>query len=189
MKIILGSQSKGRKKILEEMGYDFEVIPPNIDEKSIRMDDPVKLAMALANAKADAVILQITNDSLLITSDTVVIWRGSIREKPENEKEAREFLTSYTLDPAETVTAVVVVNSSNGKRAEGVDAARVWFKPIPEEVLMNYFATGDVFNKAGGFSVDHPLLENYVERIEGAPDSVIGLPKELTAKLIRECLS
>src|SRR3989338_3371662 len=122
MKIILGSQSKGRKKILEEMGYDFEVIPPNIDEKSIRMDDPVKLAMALANAKADAVILQITNDSLLITSDTVVIWRGSIREKPENEKEAREFLTSYTLDPAETVTAVVVVNSSNGKRAEGVDA-------------------------------------------------------------------
>ncbi|KKS38785.1 MAG: septum formation protein Maf [Candidatus Sungbacteria bacterium RIFCSPLOWO2_12_FULL_41_11] len=189
MKIILGSQSKGRKKILEEMGYDFEVIPPNIDEKSIRMDDPVKLTLALAHAKADAVIPKIAEDAILITSDQVVVWRGKIREKPENEKEAREFLTSYTRYPAETVTAVVVINTSNGKRVEGVDIARVWFKPIPEELVQKYLATGDVFHQAGGFSTIHPLLENYVERIEGAPDSVIGLPKELTRRLIKECVA
>jgi len=40
--IILGSQSKYRRKILENMGYDFKIMPANIDEKAIRFDDPKK---------------------------------------------------------------------------------------------------------------------------------------------------
>ena len=39
MKIILGSNSKSRRKVLTDMGYDFEVVAPNIDEKAIRHPD------------------------------------------------------------------------------------------------------------------------------------------------------
>ena len=54
MKIILGSKSKGRKQILEEMGMDFEIMVSDIDEKAIRFDDAEKLVLALARAKAEA---------------------------------------------------------------------------------------------------------------------------------------
>lgn len=40
MKIILGSKSKGRRGVLESLGYEFEVMLADIDEKVIRSDDP-----------------------------------------------------------------------------------------------------------------------------------------------------
>jgi septum formation protein len=135
MKIILGSQSKGRKKILEEMGYEFEVMPSYIDEKMIRFEDPKKLTLALANAKADALIPKISKDAVLITSDQVAVWRGKIVEKPESEKEVRQFLEGCFKDPAETVTAVVVVNTETNKRFFGTDTVKIWLKPLPESII------------------------------------------------------
>ncbi|XP_010677774.1 uncharacterized protein LOC104893375 isoform X1 [Beta vulgaris subsp. vulgaris] len=81
-KIILGSKSKARREILEQMGYEFTIMTADIDEKAIRKEKPEDLVMALAEAKADAIIskLQIAdiqvNDSeptLLISADTVCI--------------------------------------------------------------------------------------------------------------------
>ena len=73
MKIILGSQSKGRRHVLESMGYEFGVMSSNIDEKAIRFNDPQKLTIALAHAKADALLPRIQEPALLITSDQVVL--------------------------------------------------------------------------------------------------------------------
>ena len=95
MKIILGSQSKNRKKILESMGFDFEVMAAGIDEKAIRDPDPQKLVLLLANTKADSIIPKITEDAILITSDQVVVWNKQIREKPENSEQAREYLNIF----------------------------------------------------------------------------------------------
>lgn len=186
MKIILGSQSKGRRGVLESMGYQFKVMSSNIDEKSIRCDNPKQLTLTLANAKADALLEKIHEPSLLITSDQVVVWDGKIREKPTNKKEAQEFLHGYSTYPAETVTAVVVVNTKTGKRNEGVDVAKVWFRSIPNDVIDTLVGQGDVYSHAGGFSIEDPVLKNYIKKIEGAADSVIGLPKVLTRQLITE---
>lgn len=95
MKIILGSQSKGRRGIMQTMSYQFETMSPNIDEKAIRFDDPQKLTLARANAKADALIPKITEPAILITSDQVVAWDGKILGKPENEIEAGKFSRGY----------------------------------------------------------------------------------------------
>ena len=111
MHIILGSQSFGRKQMLHEMGIFFETIAPYIDEKSIRSDDPEELTLLLARAKAEALLPQIANPALLITSDQVTLCAGEIREKPESLDQARIFLRSYSRYPAETVTSVVVTNT------------------------------------------------------------------------------
>ncbi|KAL6956115.1 hypothetical protein U1Q18_044382, partial [Sarracenia purpurea var. burkii] len=50
-KIILGSSSIARRKILAEMGYDFMIVTADIDEKSIRREKPEDLVMAIAEAK------------------------------------------------------------------------------------------------------------------------------------------
>ena len=204
MKIILGSASKWRKDILERMGYEFvetsshltsrledqsstfEVMAADIDEKAIRFDDPQKLSLALANAKADALLPKINNEAILITSDQVDICNGEIREKPKDAEQAREFLRSYNKYPAETVTAVVVVNTANQKRKDGMDIVKVYFHPLPENKINELIANGCIFSCAGGFCINDPVFKGLIERVEGEVDSVAGLPKELTKKLIEE---
>lgn len=171
---------------MKEMGYEFEVMPANIDEKAIRHEDPKELVLRLGNAKADALLSRITEPALLITGDQVVSWKGEIREKPENEEEARYFLRSYHEAPAEPTSSVVVVNTKTGKRASRIDVVKIYFKKIPEEVIDEIIKRKDIFHRAGGFGIQDPLLEPYIEKIEGTIDSIIGLPKELTKQLIKE---
>jgi septum formation protein len=188
MKIILGSQSKGRKRILEEMGYEFEVMPSYIDEKTIRLENSGELTLALANAKANALVAKINEPALLITSDQVVVCNGEIREKPEDAEEARYFLKTYNDYPAETVTAVVVTNLATKKRQQGVDTAKIYFIPFSDDEIEKLIEIGDVFRIAGGFTAQGDFWSDHVKNIDGAIDSVIGLPKELTEKLINEAL-
>lgn len=187
MKIILGSQSSSRKKVLEEMGYIFETMSADIDEKAIRLEDPVKLTLALAIAKAEALLPKIKNDEgvILIISDQVVVCNGKIIEKPIDEKEARMFIDMYKNYPAETVTSVVVINTLLNKRLEGTDIVKTWIDPIPKDVIDKYIETKDPFYVAGGLAIEHSLLTPYINRIEGEFESVMGLPKKLTEELIK----
>jgi septum formation protein len=189
MHIILGSQSHGRREILSAMGYAFAVMPAHIDERAIRSKDPGALTLALAHAKADALLPHIHEPALLITSDQVVVWQGKIREKPAHAEEARAFLRGYAEGPAETVTAVVVTHTATDARQQGVDRAMVWFRRIPEAVIEQVIARGDVFAYAGGFSITDPLLEASIERVDGTAESVIGLPTALTRRLIHAAMA
>lgn len=186
MKIILGSQSKNRKKVLTQMGYEFETMAADIDEKAIRDPDPKKLVLMLANAKANALLPKIKKPTLLITSDQVVLWNGQIREKPESPTQAREYLRTLSQYPSETITSVVVSNTATGKSVEGVDTAKVYFKSIPDDVIAKLIEKGEVFEKAGGYTVDESLLEPYIDRIEGEFESVLGLPKKMIKSLLEQ---
>jgi septum formation protein len=186
MRIVLGSKSRGRREVLESLGYELEILSADIDEKAIRHEDPEALTLLLAHAKADALLPRIHHEAILITSDQVVVCNGTILEKPENEAQAREYLHRYATFPAQTVTAVVVTNTATGRRAEGIDVARVVFREIPNDVIDGFLRSADVFRHAGGFSIEDPLLKDYIARIEGEPESVKGLPKALTKRLLQE---
>jgi septum formation protein len=188
MKIILGSQSVYRKKILEEMGVEFEVMVSGIDEKAIRSENPRELVTVLANAKADALLSQISEPAILITSDQVVVWENEIREKPEDAEQAKRFLGSYGSSPAKTVTAVAMTNLVTGKRLTEVDIAKVYFSPFSSDEIAAIIAEEEVFRLAGGFSIDGKRRVDHVQRIEGARDSVMGLPIEVTKRMMREVL-
>ena len=186
MKIILGSQSEGRKQMMEEMGYEFEVMAADIDEKAIRRENPRELVLALANAKADALMPRITEAALLITADQVVAWKDEIREKPRDEAQAKEYLRTYHEAPAECVNGIVVTNTATGKRVTAVDVSKVFFRQIPGKAIEEFVKREYIYQRAGGFTIQDPLLEPYIEKIEGTIDSVIGLPKELTKQMIKE---
>ena len=161
MKIILGSGSKWRKQMLKKMDYKFEVMTADIDEKTIRCDDFYELPVKLACAKADAIGQRLNEPALLITADQVVLCNGELREKPASEKECRRYLRSYGQFPAEIINAVVVTNTKTGKRAPGVDVAKVYFKQIPEEIINKLIRDKDIMNAAGGFLAEHELLRPY----------------------------
>jgi len=184
--IILGSGSKWRQAMLEKMGHDFKVITADIDEKAIRSDDYYALPIKLACAKAEAIKQKIKEPVLLITADQVVLCNGELREKPEDEHQAREFLRSYKEYPAEIINAVVVTDTGSGKRAQGIDIAKAYFKEIPEEIINKLVKMEDILNSAGGFLAEHELLRPYLKKYEGKEGNSLGLPRELTERLILE---
>ena len=162
MKIILGSKSQGRQDVLRYAGYDFEVITADIDEKQIRDEDPEKLVLALAHAKADAILPQIKEPAILITADQVVVCNGIILEKPQDADEARRRIRDYAMYPMETVSSIVVINTQTGKRAEGVDVAKVYFKSIPEEVIEEAIKIGRIMHCSGAMRCEDKPFSDYV---------------------------
>ncbi|KAH6771685.1 Maf-like protein [Perilla frutescens var. frutescens] len=220
-KIILGSSSVARRKILADMGFEFTIMSADIDEKVIRKDKPEDLVVALAEAKADAIVGKLEGNgnqekdakptvviaadtvenvqpklhgkedaepTLLITCDQVVVYEGMVREKPSSKEEAQQFIKGYSGGHAATVSSVLVTNLSNGTKKGGWDKVEIHFHDIPEEVIDKLLEEGLVLNVAGGLIIEHPLILPYVKEVVGGTDSVMGLPKALTRRLMEEVL-
>ncbi|CAN6539373.1 unnamed protein product [Malus baccata var. baccata] len=196
-KIILGSASIARRKILAEMGYEFTVMTADIDEKSIRTEKPEELVLVLAKAKADAIVskLQSINNqekdaetTIVIAADTVVVYEGVIREKPSSKEEARQFLKDYSGGHAATVGSVHVTNLKTGFSKGEWDRVEIYFHKIPDEVIEKLIEEGIVLKVAGGLIIEHPLILPFVKEVVGTTDSVMGLPIDLTRRLLKEAV-
>lgn len=123
---------------------------------------------------------------IVICSDQVIAFQGTIREKPNDAEQAKEFLRSYgqTGMPAVCTNGVVVTRLSTGETFEGVQTALIYFTEIPDDVIDALIAKGDVFHCAGGFVVEDELLKPYTKLIEGEYESIMGMPVSLTKTLI-----
>ncbi|KAK3252926.1 hypothetical protein CYMTET_37808 [Cymbomonas tetramitiformis] len=178
--------------MLQELGVPFEVLDPDIDEKAIRKESPEDLVMALAHAKADALLERlgpVDEPLYLVTADQVVVYNDTIREKPTSEAEAREFISGYSKAPAKRVGAIVVNHLGTGKTYQSLDIAEVRFQPIPENVIDILIKEGTVYKIAGGLMVEHELVLPLVSEVYGTMDSIIGLGKHVVAKLLLEAAS
>ncbi|KAL5704632.1 hypothetical protein ACHQM5_023028 [Ranunculus cassubicifolius] len=177
-KMILGSSSKARKDILTKMGYEFEILTADIDEKSIRKEKPEDLVMALAEAKANAImsVLQDTNFrdkndecTLLLTSDTAeaIISRLGTSNDKENDAESHLLITA---------DQVVVYDGVIREKPSSKEEAREYIKGYSgghaatvSSVLVTNLKTGA---KKGGWD----KVEIYFDEI----------PEEIIDKLIDE---
>ncbi|MES2437387.1 MAG: Maf family protein [Patescibacteria group bacterium] len=190
MKIILGSSSKYRKAVLESAGYTFDVMSPDVDEMAIRSTDYYELPLILARAKSEAIIPNVTEPALVITGDVVVICDGELYEKPESPEQVHAWLKKYGEGyPAEISCGIVVVNTHTGKKVEEREITKILFSPIPLHVVDEFIATGDPFSKAGGFSVQLPILKPYIKEQIGSIDSMMGMPLHIIKKLLKEVQS
>ncbi|KAL5210684.1 hypothetical protein ABZP36_006307 [Zizania latifolia] len=167
--IVLGSSSPARREILADMGYEFTVVSADIDERAIRKEEPEELVKALAEAK-------------------VMVSKGVIRERPKSREEAREFIKGYSGDRAFAVNYVLVTNLNTGASIGGWDIPEICFNHIPYEFIENVVKEGDMTCVAGGLKLTHPSVSPFIKQLVGTVDSVRGLPRELTEKLIQELL-
>lgn len=185
MKLILGSQSKGRAHVLKNAGYNFSVMSPSINEKAIRSDNFKEMTLLIAQAKAQALLPQISEPALLITADHVMAWNGELREKPHSIDEAKFFLETYSNNYAVSISSVVVTNTETLVQKSGTDISRVFFKELPAHIITAILQRDDILSMSGALNIDDALISPYIDRIEGDKDSVIGLPM----KLLRPMLS
>ncbi len=187
MKIILGSQSRFRAQALQDAGITIdEMMSPGIDEKAIRDENPERLVLMLAKAKAEALLPKISEPAILITADQVVMCNGEMREKPKDKAEAMGWLASYVKYTAEAVNGLQVVNTATGKIATGIDRATIIYKPTLlakiKEIIDNSFA----MEAAGALVEENALMTPHELRRTGEVNSFMGMPIELLKKLMAE---
>ncbi|CAJ1433308.1 unnamed protein product, partial [Effrenium voratum] len=121
---------------------------------------------------------------LLLTADQVVTFRGAIREKPKDLAEAEAFLRSYAGDCCRTVGALCLHDAAADLRMVGTQKAEVHFAPeLAEEDVLRGILSEEVLNCAGALMVEHPVVQENVEKVEGGLDSVMGLSLQLLEDL------
>lgn len=194
--IVLASASPRRRELLEKAGVSFRVHAVDADESLTPdlVEEPVEAVKKLAERKAAAAVQQLVTpdyDGMLavIGSDTMVVLRGEIFGKPHDEADATRMLRALSGCGHDVHTAVSVwlVNAPAGEDVglvyrTFVDTTYVYFRDLTEEEITAYIATGEPFDKAGAYGIQG-AAGAFVDHIEGALDTVIGLPAE---RLLRE---
>lgn len=181
MKIVLASGSPRRKEIMKNAGYDFEVKTSSADEAlpdNITPDEAVKY---LAEIKGDAV--EVDENTLVVSADTVVALDGKILGKPKDEKDAFSMLSLLSGRTHNVFTGVCV--RLGDKKTVFCEKTEVKFYTLSEEEIKAYIATGEPSDKAGAYGIQGKgaLL---VEKINGDYLNVVGLPMARLERVLRE---
>lgn len=188
-RLVLASSSPRRSGILREMGYDFEVVPPDFDEEKIRISDPEKLVMALAEGKAAEAAGRLES-ALVIGADTVVVFGGKMLGKPKTAEEAEKMLAGYSGKECLVLTGFCLMDSGTGEKACAVDKSELKMRAMTKKEIGDYVATGEPLERAGGFCIDGPYSvgSGAVESFKGSYSNILGFPKEKIGPLIEKML-
>lgn len=170
--LILASASPRRRELLAALGLPFAVQAADVPEPLLEGIPAAEQAVTLALAKARAVAEQVPHLPVL-GADTIVVLDGRPLGKPASAAEARSMLVALRDRPHEVVTGVALIAGGHEQSAHA--ATTVWMRPYRDAEIEAYIATGDPFDKAGAYAIQHPGFHP-VARIDGCYCNVMGLP-------------
>jgi septum formation protein len=184
--LILASASPRRRQLMSEAGYEFSVVPPEVDESTFKTNDvePVEYAKRLALAKAKSVA-QEHPDSIVIGADTIVDSRGRIIGKAADAREAEQITRELFSAPHKVITGIAIVRLSNGMELVRSDSTTVYPKKMTPEQIAEHINGGSWQDKAGSYAIKE-TGDKFVEKIEGSLTNVMGLPMELLKSLLAQ---
>jgi septum formation protein len=166
--------------LLTQIGVNFTVRAPDVDETPIEGEPPVAYVCRLASAKAAAV--RAASDELVIAADTTVEIDSAILGKPRDEADARSMLRRLSGRTHRVHTGVAI--SLAGQEHVDVCTTSVTFVTLDESAIGWYLATGEPLGKAGSYAIQGAGAA-LVARIDGSVSNVIGLPLHLVIDLAR----
>ena len=173
-KLILASASPRRKELLNMLGLrNVEIRPAKGEEIPPADAEPEKIVKALSAAKAIEVAKDADPNALIIAADTIVWLDGCLLGKPHTEEEAFMMLQRLSGRAHEVFTGVTV-SDSTGILSEA-ERTVVRFRPLSDEEIRRYIATGEPMDKAGAYGAQGRGAL-FVRSIEGDFFNVMGLP-------------
>jgi septum formation protein len=182
--LILASASPRRLELLRSIGLSFTVEAADVDETEHDGEDAVRYVERVARAKADEIAVRRRSlDGLVVlAADTTVDVDGAILAKPVDDDDARWMLRLMS-GRTHFVHTAVVCQHSGGTSAETVTTG-VTFAPVTDDEIEWYIALGEHRDKAGAYGMQG-AAGAFVERLDGSPTNVIGLPLAQTLRLLR----
>ena len=183
MRVILASKSPRRRELLSKIIKEFEIITRETDENLPREIHPSDGVRILAVRKGEAVVREVGDDCLVISSDTLVEIDGEPLGKPRDESDAHGMLVRLSGRAHNVHTGVAV--HYKGRVLSGTHTSVVYFKSMTDGQIWDYIATGEPMDKAGSYGIQG-LGGQFVEKFDGEFDSIMGLSLSLTESLIAE---
>lgn len=180
IEFILASQSPRRRELLQLLARPFRIMVANADEDSVTHPDPATNVIQTAQLKANLITAQLANESiapgtLVLAADTTVALGPEMLNKPADETAARHMLAKLRNTQHEVHTGFVLREPATGREWQGVSTAVVTMRPYSDAEINAYIASGDPFDKAGGYAIQHPQFQP-VAHLHGCYCNVMGLP-------------
>ena len=180
--VYLASASPRRSELLRQIGVPFRVRPADIKEEQLPGETPESYVQRLAAAKADAVWGAVRAEQRpVLAADTAVVLDGVVLGKPQDAAEAESMLGRLSGRAHRVLTAVALRDEDD--RVTILSASEVRFRTTTEAERLAYCATGEPFDKAGGYGIQG-YAAVFVEELRGSYSNVVGLPLFETAALL-----
>lgn len=191
-KIYLASKSPRRRELLEQIGYEFEVMVSYRDE-IIAGNVPEDIVKELSMQKAyeiERVLLEKYNGDLtaahgdeycdgvvIIGADTVVSMEGIILGKPKDDEDAFRMLKMLQgkSHKVSTGVTIIAVGKSGREVYNFAETTEVSMYEITDDEIKAYIATGEPMDKAGSYGIQG-VGAKFISGINGDYNNVVGLP-------------
>jgi septum formation protein len=173
-RFILASASPRRSELLKLVGFDFEVIPGNVDESFRPAESPREHLLRLSEEKA-LCVAHYHPDAWVLGADTIVVVAGELLGKPGSPAEAKEMLEKLSGREHEVFTGFSIVRQDRGIRIREVVGSSLLFREIAGDEMAWYTANEEPYDKAGGYAVQG-MGGCFIREIRGSFSNIMGLP-------------
>ena len=152
--IVLASASSRRRQLMSDAGYEFMVVPPEVDESAFETNnaDPIEYAKLLALAKAKRVA-QKYPDSFVIGADTIVDFQGRIIGKAADAEEAEQITRKLFSEPHKVITGVAILRLSDDTELVRSNSTTVYPRKMTAKQIANHVKGGSWRDKAGAYAI------------------------------------
>lgn len=173
VKLILASNSKWRKEIMEMAGLKCTTFPSDVDE-NIEYTNPEEYVIKLSKLKAENVASKLM-EGIIISADTIGYMDNERFEKPKNREEAFNNMRKLSGKINYTATGVTIIDLYKNKTISFADIAEIYLKELSDEEINWYIDNEESIYDCSGYAVDGKA-SMFVEKIVGDMKSIIGLP-------------
>ena len=185
-RIVLASASPRRLELLRSLGLHVEVAPTGYEEAPVAKLSPAALAShhAAEKLRAAAANRGAADGAPTLAADTVVDVDGTPLGKPCDAADAVRMLR--LLSGREHVVHTAFALAVPGRATPTCErvSTRVRFYELRADEIADYVATGEPFDKAGGYGIQGRAA-SLVEAIDGDFYTVVGLPLARVIRALR----
>lgn len=192
--LILASSSPRRHELLTQLGITHRVIKPEVDESLRPGEALLEYVQRMSREKAVRILQSLPDEATVLAADTVVILAADtmgigpgseLLGKPADAAEARSMLRNLRGRTHQVYTALTLVMTTTKAARFQTTLTRtdVTMRDYTDDEIEAYIATGDPFDKAGSYAIQHEAFHP-VERIDGSYSNVVGLPLETLQQMM-----
>ncbi|MFD2602876.1 Maf-like protein [Flavobacterium suzhouense] len=172
--IVLASGSPRRQQFLRELDANFEVRLKEVEEIYPDSLKGAEITDYLAELKASALEETLSDDEILITSDTIVWHEGIALGKPKDKEDAFNIIKSLSGKTHEVITSVCIKNTRKSETFN--ETTKVTFNPLTDEEIAYYLEEYKPYDKAGSYGIQEWIGLIAIAKIEGSYANVVGMP-------------
>jgi nucleoside triphosphate pyrophosphatase len=178
--LYLASNSPRRRELLSLIGFQYTLLPSQVDETPLPDEDGMQYVKRIAKSKALIAATQNDDDGIIIAADTAVInhmqnGKTEIFGKPVDLGDAAHILQRLRGHAHQVLTALTILRTRDDTILVDCCLTDVPMRNYGNEEIEAYIASGDPMDKAGAYAIQHAGFHP-VEKMEGCYANVMGLP-------------